>query len=528
LDSQKPGRSSPIVTVVFYRNNTEIARQILTPKEMPSPQSTGSIKVPYMKAHITKSEEIEWVEVDGKFETINWAHFTIPEEELTKNKICLCSKDIPIHDLPMRHMQLRKNESINGNRLLTAFYGAVLDKPENVSHTVDSFKFPDKKETEKKFNDMFIDKNAEYLFFDTIKDRVNTEIATIYKDITDLHKNKEIDIENIAKAHGIPSNIAAKAKINLTDDEKTITEKIYKEQASRLAETGYEVKKLYESLKELNPASPDYQAEIESKTIKLSSLVDQQNKEELSRYVIRREMVTAVLKKIIDGELDYQVNDLPKGKNKDREGIIHDLIIKRKSNDTETLNDLWILDEEFVHFDGCSDVPIDCITLHDNSKLLREISQEEIQQLGIKTDKRPDIFLFPGEGRCVLIELKQPETDLSDHLQQLPKYCQLIANYSTIKIERFYCYLIGERINPLLDLNDYEETVMGDWIRQNIQIRSVDSANRTTIATAQIEVIKLSSIHARAHRRNQSFADKLGLPDLLAPYVDSELDKKME
>jgi len=232
-------------------------------------------------------------------------------------------------------------------------------------------------------------------------------------------------------------------------------------------------------------------------------------------------MVTEVLKKILSEDLDYQKQPKVQGKNKDREGLIHDLIIKRKSDNTEVLNDLWILNEEFVHFDGCSELEIKQIKSSSGQKLLREISDEEIQKFGIKHNKRPDIFLFPEEGKCVLIELKEPLTDMSDHLQQLPKYCQLIANYSINPINQFYCYLVGEKINPLMDLNEYEENVTGDWVKSDIPIRSID-ANRTKIATAQMEVIKLSSLHSRAHRRNQSFAEKLGLPELL----NSENKKK--
>ena len=102
----------------------------------------------------------------------------------------------------------------------------------------------------------------------------------------------------------------------------------------------------------------------------------------------------------------------------------------------------------------------------------------------------------------------------------MTKYCNLIANYGAKKVSSFYCYLIGENINPITDLDgDYRETVNGDWIRPNISVVSMD-ANRNQIANAQIEIIKLSSIRDRAHRRNLSFAEKLGIPDLLNSKVN--------
>ncbi len=185
------------------------------------------------------------------------------------------------------------------------------------------------------------------------------------------------------------------------------------------------------------------------------------------------------------------------------------IYMPRKSTDTSVLNDLWVLDEEFLHFDGCSERPLKQIVDSQGNKLLEDIPDKQIDELGLNNDRRPDIFLFVEEGKCVVVELKAPDVDLSDHLNQMIKYCNLIANYSKQKLDRFYCFLIGEKINPAIDLpGDYEETVNGDWLKANTPIKSFDR-NRDTIATLQMEVVKLSSLHLRAHRRNQSFAEKL-------------------
>ncbi|MEK6745858.1 MAG: hypothetical protein AABY33_02345 [Pseudomonadota bacterium] len=118
-------------------------------------------------------------------------------------------------------------------------------------------------------------------------------------------------------------------------------------------------------------------------------------------------------------ELDYQNTNPIKGKKKDKEGIVHDLIFKRRSKNTDPLNDLWILSEEYVHFDGCSELALNKITDSSGQNLLRHISDEELEKHGVKTDRRPDIFLFASERKCVLIELKAPDVDLSSHLQQM-------------------------------------------------------------------------------------------------------------
>lgn len=340
--------------------------------------------------------------------------------------------------------------------------------------------------------------------------------AEIYSDIIDLKKEQSTKVEEIARNHGISLDIAKKANIRLSDNDKQITDKLYKTQAEYLSKENQKIRKVFNELNTLNPTSDNYQSDLESKSSELLEMIPQQNKEELGRYVIRREMVAEVLKKILAQELDCQMEKPKKGKKRDKEGLIHDLIFKRKDKSTEQLNDLWVLSEEYIHFDGCSDVPLNQIESVEGVKLLKDIPQEQIDKYGLKPDRRPDIFLYAEEGKCVLVELKAPDSDLSDHLNQMGKYCNLIANFSAIKIEKFYCYLIGENINRIDLPGDYDATVNGDWIKTNQPIRSFeDGKEEIKIASSQIEVIKLSSIHTRAHRRNKSFADKLGLREML-------------
>ena len=509
LDSKKGGAAVPSLKVMFVKNESVTEERSLTSSDMPEPVANGQVEVKYVKLRDVKASSAEWISVPDKNEEIKWAHFKMDDSHLDQNGVYLCSKNIPVENLNFKH--LKKNESVHGFKYLTAFYGDVLDASGNVNQAVDGFTFPEKKKIEANLDELYFAPDEEFLFFDDIRQEIDEALPSIYHEVIEIKKDQDSELAAIAKAHGIPLDVASEAKIGVNDDEKTITEKIYGAQSKRLAKKGFEVKKLYESLEALNPTSEDYQEELEKKSSELSGLIDQQNKEELSRYVIRREMVAEMVGKILGNELLYQ--NAASEKNKDKEGLIHDLIFKRKSADTKGLNDLWILDEEFVHFEGCSELPLSQITLGDGEALLETVEQSEISALGLKLDRRPDIFLFATEGKCVLIELKSIDTDLSDHLAQMPKYCTLIANYSKRKIDKFYCYLIGEKLNPITDLNEYEETVNGDWIRSGIPIRGIKT--REQIALAQIEVIRLSSLRGRATRRNQSFAEKLGLPSLL-------------
>ena len=133
---------------------------------------------------------------------------------------------------------------------------------------------------------------------------------------------------------------------------------------------------------------------------------------------------------------------------KEREALIHDLIFKRKNlKSTAQNNDLWILDEEYLHFDGCSEIQLKKLEYGKDKKLLSNIPQEKIKEFQIILSQTPDVFLFPGEEKCVIIEFKEPGADLTKHLNQITSYCQIIGTYSVSKLSRFYCYLIGENFN---------------------------------------------------------------------------------
>lgn len=511
LSKENKNLPAPIIKITFIMNEKILGEEKIGPTDIPDPQDAGEVNVPYVKIKDLKAEEIEWLPIFDKRETLKWAHFKLPADELEHNGVYLCSKNVEVEGINFR--EIKKNESINGYRYITAVYGEILNNESYVSHSVDSFKFPSQKEMERSAKeDLFFDPGQEFLFQENIHKEINEVIPKIYKNVLDLQKEQDKNIEAIALAHGIPIDVAKSANFNLADDERAITDKIYKKQAEKLSKENIKIKKLYETLNELNPAAENYHEELESKSAELLNLIPQQNKQELSRYVIRREMVTKILRLILDNNLSAQIVAQKNGKRRDNEALIHDLIFKRKSNDTGMLNDLWILNEEYVHFEGCSDLPINKIKNAAGELLLNNVSDEVLEGFKINKSRRPDIFLYAEEGKCILIELKAPDEDLSHHLNQLTGYSNLIANYSSKKIERFYCYLVGENINPIDIPGEYTRTVNEDWTKTNQPIKSVKNRMQdNTIANAHMEIIKLSSIHKRAHRRNKNFADKLGI-----------------
>lgn len=519
LDKQK--HRLPEVRITFLRPQQKPVTKAINPDDVPEPTKTGELNVSYQKVKDAKADDIEWVSSADEPEKLEWAHFSLPQDELAQNEVVLCSKNVRVKEVDFK--QIKKADTVAGHRYLTAVYGDILNNPDHVSHSVDSFTFPRRDDAEKRTKELFFDPAQSFMFMDSIEEAVENAIPGIYREVVDLQKQKEEAVLEIAKAHGIPADTALSAKIRLSDNEQQITTKIFRQQADRLANEAFKIKKLFEGLKALDPTAADYEKELEERGSELLGRIPPQNKQELTRYVLRRQMVTWVLKLILDSKLHQQgagaALKTPKGrkpaKRKDKEGLIHDLIFKRRTSTGDGPNDLWVLNEEFVHFEGCAELPLSQLKDHKGNKVLRPVTEAEIEKYAPRTGQRPDIFLYPEEGQCVLVEFKDPEENLSNHLNQMIRYCNVIANFSVAKIQRFYCYLIGEKIDRLDLDNDFKLSVSGDWVRGPIGIPSFDEKlGGAPIATAQLEVIKLSSIYDRARRRNKSFADKLGITDL--------------
>jgi hypothetical protein len=512
---------APQIKINFFKNGEIESEAIINPKDIIKPENVGEIKVNYEKINDVEFNDVEWV-TSTNSELLKWAHWKLPIAELDQNGIFLCSKDVAIQ--PISFLKIKKNENLGGYRHLTVVYGDILDKAENLTDAVDKFRFRRKKEVEREaIENMFYNKDEEFFLMDNINKKVTEALAEIYTEYQTLKTEQNTKVEHFAELHGIPIEIAKSAGIDLSDSDEKIVEKIYKKQAEENSKRNYQIQKLFDNLIELDSTTNEYPNELEKRGKELLELIPLQNKQELSRYVIRREMITKILQKISKGQMNAQTN--PSTGWNDKEGLIHDLIFKRKTQ-TDSLNDLWVLNEEFMHFEGCSELPLNQIVNSKGDKLLKDNLDEEklLEEFGIKkATRRPDIFLYMEEGKCILIEFKQVNANLKDHLNQLTEYCNLIANYSEIKIDLFYCYLIGEDIRRGNLPGEYTRSVTGDFVKPYQPIKSIQEGKEDeTIAGIYQEVIQLSTLHARAAIRNKSFADKLGIRIKEVPLTDEQ------
>ena len=233
-----------------------------------------------------------------------------------------------------------------------------------------------------------------------------------------------------------------------------------------------------------------------------------QNRTALTQYVARRELVLNLFQRIL--------RDFNSGVAGIDEKIFHNLIFQQHSSDSYN-SDLWLLNEEFIYFKGSSEALLKNVEI-DGVKIFKDEFDEEeqnyIRSLGENRGwKRPDILLFPQEGKCIIVEFKSPEINLADNLLQINKYAGLIHNFSTdeAKINTFYGYLVGESINPFevrqLDPNFQNNPKFNYLFRPNFPVLGEISGRPD--GSLYTEVIQYSVLLERAIMRNKVFIEKL-------------------
>lgn len=494
----------PEITFVFKKDKEE--NITITEKDVIEPSVQGSIKIPYTQISNIEGK-LNFITLKES-EEIKFAKFEVESEHLNKNKISICSKGVEVETIRDPDI-FTVRDDFSGKRIQASFFGGILDKPENITTTGNAFTFVTKKQVKEKFKDPFMGE-YKYLLKDEICNKIIEKTKEICKNVQDLYTNKKELAKKIALDNGIPIEIVNDIEVLTKDTERTLTFKVYKAQAEHLATNALKLKQHFESIDMLDPSSETYQTDMEQKITDVSQLIENQDKEELAKYIVRRKYVLNIFEKLLKNEMDCQHKT--SGKNILLEGFFHDMFLK-KGTTTRYLNDLWVLNEEYIYCDGASDIPLKDLHDKNGNMLLTEIPDDVKNEFQLENDlkQKPDIYFFLDDGKCIIIELKAPTVKMRDYLDQLPRYARIIANFSKTKINQFFCYLIGENVVEKRDLNDYSECVSGCWAREDT-LKSYDSPQRE-IATYRIEVWKLSAILERAKKRNKIFFQKLGIDE---------------
>ncbi len=487
----------PKITIEFYVQSELKGESTISQVDIPDIDKTQPIKLQYSrksKTGIEKTDNTEDFTIDA---------FKISKNLLKENRLNLVSKGEIIEESDVSLESLAEKDNVKGNKYLFLVSSNYIDVRDTNLRGV--LNIPSKDSFEK---DLFA--NQEEILIEDIQEEVNKSINTMYPEIEEVKQKHQEGFTKLKEMFLLDDETAKDINISINDSETDILKKFYEAEAKKEASVDASIKESIDNMDKLDTRSPNYEEELQKEINKLVKAIPLQNKKTLTQYVARRKLVLDLLDKILGRKLLVQQQ-----KENYDEALIHNLLFQKGSMNTET-SDLWIINEDFIYFKGSSEKQLSQLKIDGEKVFKTSFSQEESRYLTSLGEnrkiKRPDVLLFPEEGKCIIIEFKAPHVNASDHLTQIDKYANLIRNYTEDKfqITTFYGYLLGESIEPrdvLGTVSRYEHSYQFDYLyRPAENVIGFDGRTNGSIYT---EVLKYSTLLERARQRNKIFIEKL-------------------
>ena len=495
----------PSINIVYSINGVEKERDQITVDDIPTPTRTDvTIEVPICKI----SEDMKRIEnIDGEVVSIEILPYKISSEELSSSEIKITSKGEISDTAKINITCVNPDDSLDNCRFLFLLKSDYFDQLEGDERG--NIEILDKRELKKTAKEQgYIDPQ---IVLNDIQEKVNDKAKEIYSEISIENDRYKEEIDRLKKDYLLSEE--ALKDLDLSDSTEDVLKKAYAYDAKVLAQKDAEYEEGIRRLKQLNPSSKDYQKD-------LSAIVDQHvtsipicNRMALSKYVIRRKMVIELMGMVLNQMLICQSNE----KRNEDERLIHNLIFEQHSNNPLT-SDLWLINEEYMYFKGSSESVLSKVEL-DGVRIFREDFNEEeeryLKSLGENRKKmRTDVLLFPSEGKCVIIEFKNPNVNVSEHLNQVNRYAYFLRNFTKpeYKFLTFYGYLIGERLEKR-DVRaadgDFKTSPNLDYLFRPMKNVPDDSSGENQDGSLYMEVLQFSVLKERAEQRNRAFIDCL-------------------
>ena len=494
----------PQITIERYVNQELDETETIVANDIPFPDKEEDMEVRYATV---KDKKI--VRTD-QTESFHIRSFAVPEHKIDANRLYMVSKGELGNTLPLDN--LSEKETIDGNRYMFLLSGDYLDARDSDDRgNISLVKEKELKKLYKDGNSMF--QNEQFILQENLVDEVNHKISCIYEVFSQKEQEKEDNINELQEMFLLDpatvDSIRSKVKKSTTDAE--ILKMVYESEMAKVADLDASIKEAVQSVEALDPSKPEYQVKLKELVDDFSVKIPEQNKSALTKYIARRKLVLELFDKVLHNETDA----LRGGKRID-ENVLHNLIFKQNSTYPQG-SDLWLLDDQYLYFEGCSEKELNKIKINGTNLLKQKLTDEEkAYKIRHETKdvgtRRPDILLCPAEGKCVIVEFKAPEVDVSLHLDQINRYAMIIHNLSDPKfrINTFYGYLVGESIDydSIQESNPYfkEAANLGFIFRPNLPVPGKFDHPEGDLYT---EIIKYSEILKRAQNRNQVFIDKL-------------------
>ena len=495
--------SLPKICIERYVNGDLEDRQIINESDIPNPQKEDDVEVKYVVVRDKKITQID------ENETFHLRAFVLPEHKLEGNKLFLVSKGELGTTIPLEN--LTEKETVDGYRYLFLLSGSYLDECDSDDRgNIQLVKETDFKKLSQEPSFL---PDEKVILKENLIGEVNHKISTIFDVFAVKEKEKEDKIRELQEMFLLDpktvDNIRSKVKKNTTDAE--ILRMAYEHEMEKVANIDASIKEAVKKVESLDPRLPSYQEEMQMLVRDCATKIPEQNKSAITKYIARRKLVLELFDKILHNEIEC----LKGGKRID-EDLLHNLIFKQHSTNPY-VSDLWLLDDQYLYFEGCSEKELNKIVFGTVNLLKQELNEEEKEYKSRHEGKdvgtrRPDILLYPAEGKCVIVEFKAPEVDVSDYLDQINRYAMIIHNLADpkFKFDTFYGYLIGENIDyySIQESNSYfkEAANLGFIFRPNYPVPGRFGHKDGDLYT---EIIRYTELLKRAQDRNRVFIEKL-------------------
>lgn len=479
--------------------------QVITGKDIPQPDYTDSVQVNYSK-----------ISVDGNtiIKTPNTEEFIINSYSLPcsiqkRNEVKLTSKNETVEVSGIDFSIIKDSPKINNSYLLFLISSSYLTQQD--SDLRGQLAIYSKKDFLKKRN---LFSGEEQILTNDIEEKVTSSITTHYKSISKVKESFESQIDELAEMFSLDRRILNEVGYKVGDSDQSILKKVYEYNADISAKHDAGIKSVMDSLKELTPSSKDFKKKLNEKVKKVTELVPQINRTELVRYISKRKVILDLMQKTLDKQLDCQQKN-SKGKKINHESFLHNILFSQHSDDPLDSN-LWMINDDFIHYKGISESELRNIKVGNELFFREDLTKEELEELTAynrdKLGNRPDILLFPKEHKCIIIELKSMDADVSKFVSQVSQYAGLIRQYAKDRFEitTFYAYLIGESftLNEVKRANPFfKKAYYFDYLF--CPNYPVDGGENRRDGEMYIEVIKYSTLLERAVFRNKIFTNKI-------------------
>ncbi|MDR2438803.1 MAG: ATP-binding protein [Planctomycetaceae bacterium] len=335
-----------------------------------------------------------------------------------------------------------------------------------------------------------LNQKKENRIIDLLNNNDNNKIANnkAYSYILTDKENKE-KLLNTIKFNDAPQKILSKIK--------DLHEKIQTETVQKIDQTIQKIKNVKTDI-DFKKLEDEIKSHIQQ--VNIGNIVN------LSSYIMYRKYILSLFNEGLETCKKNKIQN---------EAFFHNLLLPKNSNNS-TESNLWLIDDQFLYFEGVSDVAIENIKINEN-KIIRNLTTEEKKMLAEFNKKRLqnkiDLLFFPEEKKCIIIELKDPKVGLNENVFQMDRYVQLLANFMKpeFSIENFFTYLITDNFNKYDKPGNGYRKIYGidGFVRNSADIKSYENDN--TVANQYSEVIRYTDIYKRANKRNKIFFEKMNL-----------------